>query len=260
MSLLQGYKCHLASEIIESNQYNERSRKAMNHVQAVGGNRLVSAEEANVIITMGGDGAMLKTIQHYHKKLGNLDGKTFFGFAFGTLNFLMNDFNWEDIDEMLSGQKPLQNVRVRSLLMETNEQTKLAVNDIVVGGGDLMSWLNFNVEDEESVFGSFQGTGLIASTAVGSTAWNKNNGGVVLPLLSSNISVTGVGTNRIIKEVIHAQDIKVTFKSRSDCYIWVDGRDGMVGPLKEGTVTIKPGPWLNLGFFDAQKYQVKRRQ
>ena len=122
-----------------------------------------------------------------------------------------------------------------------------------------MSWLHYNVEDEENVFGSFEGTGLIFSTAVGSTAWNKNNGGVVLPLLSSNISVTGVGTNQPIKEVIHAQTIKVNFKSRTDCYIWVDGRDRKIGPFKEGDISVEPGPWLSIGFLD-EKYQIKRRQ
>lgn len=258
--MITGYKCHLAEETIISNQYNERARKAMEHVKAVGQGKFVHESEADVIVTMGGDGTMLKTIHEYYNKLGDLRNKTFFGFAFGTANFLMNDFNWEDIEGMSSGTMPIHDMRVRTLLLNINGKKELVVNDVVVGGEDLMSWLHYSVEDEESVFGSFEGTGLIFSTAVGSTAWNKNNGGVVLPLLSSNISVTGVGTNRIIKEVIHAQSINVNFKSRSDCYIWVDGRAGKLGPFREGEVSVEPGPWLNLGFFDAKKYQVKRRQ
>jgi NAD+ kinase len=262
MVQLQGYKCHLAEEVVLSNKYNERAKAAMEYVKAIGGDKLVSAEEADVILTMGGDGTMLKAIHEYYGRLGETaPKKTFFGFAFGTANFLMNDFNWEDVKNIVDGKTPIQEQTVKGLFVKgPNGVWEFAVNDVVIGGEDLMSWLHFDVEDQEMVFGSFEGTGLIFSTAVGSTAWNKNNGGVVLPLLSANISVTGVGTNRQIKEVIHAQPVTVKYKSRSDCYIWVDGRDKKIGPFREATTIVGPGPNVKLGFFDAQKYQIKRRQ
>lgn len=260
---LKGYKCHLAEDVISKNTFNERASNAMKLMSSMGKNNFVDAKNSDVIITMGGDGSMLRTIHHYHKLLGidELANKTFFGFAFGTVNFLMNDFQWEDILNLVTGNKSIQSVGIRTLLIEIEDlDPMLVINDAVIGGNDLMSWLHYSVDDEENVFGSFEGTGLIFSTSVGSTAWNKNNGGVVLPLRSSNISVTGVGTNRPIQEVVHAQNIEISFKSRTDCYIWVDGADGKIGPYKSGRVSVSPGPWLNLGFFDIQAYQIKRRQ
>lgn len=80
----------------------------MEHVKAVGQSKFVNENDANVIITMGGDGTILKTIHTYYDKLdGKLQDKTFFGFAFGTANFLMNDFNWEDVDGIVSGRIPI---------------------------------------------------------------------------------------------------------------------------------------------------------
>lgn len=263
---LDKYKCHIAEDIIRANVYNKRAQEALEVIKKNFTN-FYGPEEADVIVTLGGDGTMLKTIHHYYNKF-ETDDKVFFGYGFGTANFLLNKWdNFGSIHAMVGNlaQVPIEVARVRSLLVSIEApnadiRDQLVVNDVVVGGEDLMAWQHFSVQDSENVFGSFNGTGLIVSTAVGSTGYNKNNGGVVLPLLSSNISITGMGTNRPIREVIHAQEIKISFDSRMDSYIWIDGNGGKLGPFKEGTVTIKPGPWLNLGFFDTQEYQIKRRK
>ena len=57
-----------------------------------------------------------------------LQDKTFFGFAFGTANFLMNDFNWEDVDGIVSGRIPIYDMHVKTLILNINgrkEKTKV---------------------------------------------------------------------------------------------------------------------------------------
>ena len=57
---------------ILSNKYNERAKNAMEHVKAVGQSKFVNENDANVIITMGGDGTILKTIHTYYDKLDGI--------------------------------------------------------------------------------------------------------------------------------------------------------------------------------------------
>ena len=284
---LRDYKCHLAEDVIRSNSYlKEDTKIVLEYLKQRHKDHLYQPKEADVILTLGGDGTMLKTIHHYsemlreddrhlHKlaasaamglerNLGLAANNIFFGFAFGTKNFLMNDYSPDTVSRMLSGQCPIQTAKVKTMLVsvETAQGTEediLVINDVVISG-DAMSWIHFKGTDDENVLGSFEGTGICVSTAVGSTAFNKNNDGVVLPLLSQNLAITGIVTNRKIIEVMHAQEFEISFNSRTNSYIWIDGTGKKLGPFLEGTVKIKPGPWLNLGFFDTHEYQIKRRK
>ena len=162
----------------------------------------------------------------------------------------MNDYTQELAEAMMAGKCPIQTAQVKTLIVTVDGEEHLTVNDVVISG-DAMSWIHFGGNDAENVLGSFDGTGVCISTAVGSTAFNKNNGGVVLPLLSQNIGITGIATHTKIIEVMHSQEFEMEFKSRTDTYVWIDGNGKRLGPYKEGKVGIKPGPWLNLGFFKA---------
>lgn len=71
----------------------------------------------------------------------------------------------------------------------------------------------------------YKGTGLCISTPFGSTAYNKNNGGVVLPLEDSKISVTGIVCEKPINKIlgtVKPLEIEITTRQRHLC-IYSDG-------------------------------------
>ena len=135
------------------------------------------------ILAIGGDGTLLKAINKY-KHLN----KPFFGYAKGTVNFLMN----QEIEPINNSKfKKFNLIRVQVTAVENGAEvvrTFQAFNDIVLGAFN--GWINFNCTHRDNILGNFWGSGIVISTAQGSTGINKNNYGTILPLTSKNWSVT----------------------------------------------------------------------
>jgi NAD+ kinase len=56
-----------------------------------------SAEDADVIVALGGDGLMLQTLHRFMKT-----GKPIYGMHRGTVGFLMNEYSPDDLPKRLS--------------------------------------------------------------------------------------------------------------------------------------------------------------
>ena len=173
-------------------------------------NKYKIIEYTNWIKVYGGDGTMLKAVNKYQKL-----NKPFFGIGKGTMNFLMNK------DEEILTPHSIELNLIGINIDDNKIQT--AFNEIMIGG-DMSSWITFNVFDNDEIIGKFKGGGIIISTSQGSTGINKNNGGTILPLSSKNWIITGDKTNRKINYIIEPQELKISFISRNNVYIWIDGR------------------------------------
>jgi len=174
-------------------------------------------EYPQVIKCYGGDGTLLRAINKFRHK-----NKVFYGVARGRVNFLMNE-NEE------SGNYHILHLNL--LEAEIRNKTYYAFNDICIGG-DMNSWIHFEVNDRNNIFDEFSGGGLIFSTAQGSTGINKNNGGVILPIDSKNIVVTGDKTNRKIHYVLEPQYIEIRMNSRDSIKVWVDGKNNIIDDVE----------------------------
>jgi len=215
-----------------------------------------------VIIAKGGDGTLLRAINKYRHL-----NKPFFGIGAGTENFLMNSSDQTDI---FDGAKykifTLIKVKVTSLKEVENsfhyeepyESTEefQAFNDIMIGG-DMNSWINFNVHDKDKIIGEFKGGGVIVSTAQGSTGINKNNNGVILPLSSGNWSITGDKTNRKINYVIEPKRTTINMSSRTSVTLWADGHNVKVNEVIK--VEISKGDTVTVIFNEYDSFKRKRR-
>src|SRR3954468_2316605 len=71
------------------------AHEALQRLSARYGN--VSAEDADVIVALGGDGLMLQTLHRFMKS-----GKPIYGMHRGTVGFLMNEFSGERLTERLA--------------------------------------------------------------------------------------------------------------------------------------------------------------
>jgi len=215
----------------------------------------------SVIVAKGGDGTLLRAIT----KFRHLD-KPFFGVAAGTENFLMNPASNLDIfDDAEYIEFQLIKVTVTYLRdtikagwihQEETTKTYQAFNDIMIGG-DMNSWIHFNVHDKDRLIGRVKGGGLIFSTAQGSTGINKNNGGVILPLSSHNWVVTGDKTHRRVNYVLEPSRTTITLKSRKPVSLWVDGSSHIISDVL--SVEIAAGDTVTVIFNDYTDFKQKRK-
>ena len=211
------------------------------------------------IEVQGGDGTLLTAINKFrHLNL------PFFGIAGGTRNFLMNSSGQlSPYHSTLSF--PLLTVQttsnatvyhsdgtnsVRSII-----QAYHAFNDVVLG--QFNTWCEFNCKHRDNQLGTFKGSGMIVSTAAGSTGINRNNHGTVLPLNSPNWSVTGMQTDRVINSVLTPDRLFISLSSRSPISVAIDGSNHIVDNVL--SVTITKGPSVELIFNDINEFQIKRR-
>jgi len=218
----------------------------------------------NVIIAKGGDGTLLKAI----KRFGD-EGLPFWGINAGTVGFLMNDkcITYTDPDKIKSVEFSrikvevtyVKSVRDMASIFDKDievTETFEAFNDIMIGG-DMNSWISFDVTEKDEIFAKFKGGGLIISTPQGSTGINKNNGGVVLPLSSNMWSITGDKTDRHIEYVIKPRRMIIKAESRTDIALWVDGSNQVINRVKN--LKVSKGSKVIVMFGDFEDFKIKRR-
>lgn len=130
---------------------------------------------ADLFLVIGGDRTMLGAVHRYH-----IFGKPFFGINFGTIGFFMNDVR-DDLPGIIAdGNMGVFSFPFLGVEMERGSEVlrDLAINDFYVkparstGSCKLAVKVN-NILLADRVLGD----GYIASTAVGSTAYNLSAGG-----------------------------------------------------------------------------------
>lgn len=217
----------------------------------------------DIVLAKGGDGTLLRAINKFRHL-----NKPFYGIAAGSKNFLMN--NTTEACNISGNAKykvfTLIKVKVTSLKEVRNSfhyeepyehvEEFQAFNDLIIGG-DLNSWINFEVHDKDKIIGAFKGGGIIVSTAQGSTGINKNNGGVILPLSSNNWSITGDKTNRKINYVLEPKRTRIKCDSRTGVTVWVDGHNHEISDVIE--VEISKGDKVTVIFNNYDEFKRKRR-
>jgi len=205
-------------------------------------------EYDNFIEAYGGDGTLLKAINMFKGK-----NKPFFGVAGGTENFLMNE------EKTISKNHKIKKFRmIKAEIYTKNGDSNIveAFNDILIGG-DMNSWIEFDVSDKDEILGSFKGGGIIISTAQGSTGINKNNGGVILPLSSNSWSITGDKTNRKINYVLDPKKMVIECSSRTSISLWADGSNHIFKDVFKVVLTV--GRTVEVIFNNYEEFKRKRK-
>jgi NAD kinase len=211
-------------------------------------------DKGDYIIAKGGDGTLLKAINKFRHL-----NKPFFGVAAGTQNFLMNCKEDLAIDakykkfRMLKVKVTYENPEYP--IADTTEEFQ-AFNEVMIGG-DMNSWIDFNVHDKDSIIGQFKGGGVIISTAQGSTGINKNNSGAILPLSSDQWYITGDKTNRHISVPIEPKRTSITASSRQNIKVWVDGSNHIIENVSK--IEISKGDEVTVIFNNYHEFKRKRR-
>jgi len=165
----------------------DKNLKAQNELVDKYGNH--SPEDADYIVALGGDGFILKSLHDFLKL-----NKPIFGMNFGSVGFLMNEYNIDNLENRLSNA---QLTKLRPLVMKTltptgQEVKAIAINEISIRrekyqAAKLKVFIDNEVRMEELVC-----DGIIISTAAGSTGYNYSASGPIVPLGSNVMAMTAV--------------------------------------------------------------------
>lgn len=153
----------------------------------------VDPSSAEVIVALGGDGLMLATL-HEHMN----DGVPIYGMNRGSVGFLMNEYNVEDLIERLEGAETTALHPLKMTAVDTDGEThvKLAINEV-----SLFRQTHQAAKMRISVDGKVRldelvADGLLVATPSGSTAYNLSAQGPILPIGSPLLALTPISPFR----------------------------------------------------------------
>ncbi|MGO1000294.1 NAD kinase [Lysobacter sp. CA196] len=150
-------------------------------------------DAADVLVALGGDGFMLQTL-HRHGGLG----KPVYGMKLGTVGFLMNQHNGDDLFARLDAAEPAV-LRPLEMVAQTESGAtfgSLAYNEVSLlrqtrQAAHIRIDLNGQTRLDELIC-----DGVLVATAAGSTAYNFSAHGPILPLGSAVIALTPIAAFR----------------------------------------------------------------
>tara|TARA_Y100001970_G_C14212389_1_gene847666 strand:+ start:1302 stop:2060 length:759 start_codon:yes stop_codon:yes gene_type:complete len=150
-------------------------------------------ENADIIVPIGGDGFLLKSL-HDYKDLN----KPFYGINFGTIGFLMNSESDESLEKIIS---KAQNIELKPLNMKAKSYTGDLFESIAFNEVSLMrqthqaAKISININNVERMK-ELICDGILVSTSAGSTAYNLSAHGSILPLNSNLLALTPISAFR----------------------------------------------------------------
>ncbi len=149
--------------------------------------------EADVLVALGGDGFMLRTL---HRMGG--DGLPVYGMKLGSIGFLMNRFDEADLPRRIAAAKAvkLNPLRMQVATESGQSVTALAINEVsLLRQTNQAAHLKVTVNDIVRVEQLIT-DGILLSTAAGSTAYNLSAHGPILPLGTEALALTPISPYR----------------------------------------------------------------
>ena len=147
---------------------------------------------SNLIIVIGGDGFMLKTL-----KKNKYSNKLFYGINSGNYGFLMNKFSIKSTIKNLHKSKlitisPLE----MSVSSKNNTKKCLAINEVSILRQSRQA-ANLSIKNNSKyIIKQLVSDGVLVSTPAGSTAYNLSVYGPILNLNSKKISIAPISAFR----------------------------------------------------------------
>jgi len=150
-------------------------------------------EDAEVVVALGGDGFMLETL---HLMLGK--PVPVYGMNRGSVGFLMNTFNEEDLPNRLRRAQAaeLHPLRMHAVTVGGAVEEAIALNEV-----SLLRELRQAAKIRVSVDGTIRleeliCDGILLSTPAGSTAYNLSVHGPIIPLSANLLPLTPISAFR----------------------------------------------------------------
>ena len=203
------------------------------------------AFEADVAVSMGGDGTFLTTAMRVGEKQIPI-----LGINTGRLGFLA-DFSLDDItqtlDRYFAGQ--LRTEQCNVLQVECSEGQMqgypFALNDVAVLKRDNSSMISIRVDLGGEYLTTYQADGLVINTPTGSTAYALSVGGPVMLPGCQNIGLVPVAPHGLtVRPLTLPDNLEITLTVESRSHNFLIALDGRSESCQDTTrLTIRKAPY-----------------
>jgi NAD+ kinase len=149
-------------------------------------------KKSNIIIVIGGDGFMLKTLKKNKKSK-----KSFYGINSGNYGFLMNKFSKKFTIKNLAKAKSINISPLEmSVITKNNIRKSIAINEVSILRQSRQA-ANLSIKNNsKNIIKKLVSDGILVSTPAGSTAYNLSVHGPILSLNSKKISIAPISAFR----------------------------------------------------------------
>jgi NAD+ kinase len=153
----------------------------------------VPADEAEVVVALGGDGLMLQALHAYMNS-----GKPIYGMNRGSVGFLMNEYRPDGLLDRLQAAKTetLHPLAMRVTTADGEKHSARAINEVSMlrqsyQAAKLRITIDDQVRLEELIC-----DGIVLATPAGSTAYNLSAHGPILPINAPLLALTPISPFR----------------------------------------------------------------
>ena len=167
------------------------ARAAFDQLVARYGN--AEAQNADVIVALGGDGLMLQTLHDFLKS-----GKPIYGMHRGTVGFLMKEFNLDGLVERLAAA---HRTIIHPLVMQARDaqghvHEHRAINEVSLFRQSAQAaHLRILIDGQERLT-ELVADGVLVATPAGSTAYNLSAQGAIIPINAPLMALTPISPFR----------------------------------------------------------------
>jgi len=178
------------NKIIIISDKNLKSLKIKNQIVNIFKKKEIS--KSNVVIVVGGDGFMLKTL----KKNKNTN-KLFYGINSGSYGFLMNKFSKKLLINNINKSNIIK-ISPLEMSVSANKKIKksIAINEVSILRQSRQAANLLIKNNSKSIIKKLVSDGVLVSTPAGSTAYNLSVHGPILSLNSKKISIAPISAFR----------------------------------------------------------------
>ena len=201
--------------------------------------------DADIVISMGGDGTFLKAASRVRQKMIPI-----LGINMGRLGFLA-DVSPSDIEKCLDAiYEEDYSIENRALIQVTTDGEPLegyncALNDVAILKRDTASMISIRTSINGDYLTTYQADGLVISTPTGSTAYSLSNGGPIIVPGTKVFSMTAVAPHSMnIRPIVLSDSSEITLTVESRSHNFLIAIDGRSEKCKEGTkLTLRRAPY-----------------
>ena len=168
----------------------KEARQALTRLTKRYGN--VSPEKADVVVALGGDGLMLRTL---HRLMNT--GIPIYGMHRGTIGFLMNEYQDAKLEQRLDAA---ETTVIHPLVMRARNSRTVkqhyAINEVSLFRQTYqVARLQIMVDGQERL-PELMGDGALVATPAGSTAYNLSAQGPIIPIDAPLLALTAISPFR----------------------------------------------------------------
>lgn len=225
---------------------------------------LTAATPLDVLVTLGGDGTMLRGA----RLLGEREAPVL-GVNLGRLGFLTACGGSElvrALEAFTAGDYTVQ--RRMALEARTSRRdgpTWRALNDVVLHKGGFARVLHLRVTVDGELTGAYAADGLIIATPTGSTGYNLSAGGPVVEPTLESILLTPISPHTLaVRPVVLPNTVEIAARAEGgpdELLVTVDGQVGTTfAPGETLIVRCADRPVLIVRFHDASFFARMRRK